>query len=313
MWCVSPHQAHGWAAARPAQGTRGHPTQIPGPQTRHHRRRIRRTEIEPKIPPSGWLTRSRVPPYWWPTAGAPPPPRTRRRSTMTTGFEFFEGAATVSTTAPRITVRRTGQLVLTQAAVAMLGEGATHVQIGYNEKTKAVGIRSVPEDAKGRYRLRSQTNGVSFLVDGKRFFAHHGLSVEQGPGVRGRGLRRRGRGVPVRGRRGEGRRARRRPRRPSGTRRPRGARRLPQLTAASCPSRWAVLRGRPSLVGARSPYSASKTCQPSSKSERSFGWMPGNVGCWKSLPKRSCSLASISPGTTKYRTASPGALRSTKT
>jgi len=96
---------------------------------------------------------------------------------MTTGFEFFEGAATVSTTAPRITVRRTGQLVLTQAAVAMLGEGVSHVQIGYNEKTKAVGIRSVAEDAKGRYRLRSQPNGVSYLVDGKRFFAHYGLSL----------------------------------------------------------------------------------------------------------------------------------------
>jgi hypothetical protein len=66
---------------------------------------------------------------------------------MTTGFEFFEDAATVSTTAPRITVRRTGQLVLTQAAVEMLGEGVSHVQIGFNEKTKSVGLRSVPEDS----------------------------------------------------------------------------------------------------------------------------------------------------------------------
>ena len=101
---------------------------------------------------------------------------------MSNGFEFFEGAATVSTTAPRITVRRTGQLVLTQAAVAMLGEGVTHVQIGYNEKTKAVGIRSVAEDSKGRYRLRSQPNGVSFLVDGKRFFVHHGVTLEKARG-----------------------------------------------------------------------------------------------------------------------------------
>ena len=101
---------------------------------------------------------------------------------MSNGFEFFEGAATVSTTAPRITVRRTSQLVLTQAAVTMLGEGVSHVQIGYNEKTKAVGIRSVAEDAKGRYRLRSQPNGVSYLVDGKRFFAHHGLSLGKAHG-----------------------------------------------------------------------------------------------------------------------------------
>jgi hypothetical protein len=45
-----------------------------------------------------------------------------------------------------------------------------------------VGIRSVAEDAKGRYRLRSQPNGVSYLVDGKRFFAHHGLSLGKAQG-----------------------------------------------------------------------------------------------------------------------------------
>lgn len=100
---------------------------------------------------------------------------------MSNGFEFFEGATTTST-APRITVRRTGQLILTQAAAAMLGDGVTHVQLGYNQETKAVGIRAVPEDAKGRYRLRTQPNGVSFLVDAKRFFAHHGVSLGKARG-----------------------------------------------------------------------------------------------------------------------------------
>ncbi len=101
---------------------------------------------------------------------------------MSNGFEFFEGAATASTTAPRITVRRTGQLILTQAAAAMLGDGVTHVQLGYNQETQAVGIRSAAEDAKGRYRLRTQPNGVSFLVDAKRFFAHHGVSLGKARG-----------------------------------------------------------------------------------------------------------------------------------
>jgi hypothetical protein len=109
-------------------------------------------------------------------------PASQKETIMSNGFEFFEGAATVSTTAPRITVRRTGQLVLTQAAVAMLGEAVSHVQLGFNEKTKAVGIRSVPEDAKGRYRLRSQPNGVSYLVDAKRFFAHHAVTLEKARG-----------------------------------------------------------------------------------------------------------------------------------
>jgi hypothetical protein len=38
--------------------------------------------------------------------------------------------------------------------------------------------RAAPKEAKGRYRLRSQTNGSS-LVDGRRFLAHHGVQVEK--------------------------------------------------------------------------------------------------------------------------------------
>ncbi len=57
------------------------------------------------------------------------------------GFEFFEGTTSTSSTTPRVTVRRAGQLILTQAAVDLLGDGVTHVQLGYNPKTKAVGIR----------------------------------------------------------------------------------------------------------------------------------------------------------------------------
>ena len=98
---------------------------------------------------------------------------------MSNGFQFFEGTRRESNTAPRITVRRGGLMVLTPAAVEMLGDGATHVRIGFNPKTKAVAICNAPEEGNGRYRLRSQKNSASRLVDGKRFFAHHGLSFEK--------------------------------------------------------------------------------------------------------------------------------------
>lgn len=98
---------------------------------------------------------------------------------MSNGFEFFEGTASESSATPRVTVRKGGQLVLTQAAVAMLGEGATHVQLGYNAKTGAVGIRPAPEDGKGWYLLRAQKSGGSRLVDGKRFFAHQGVKLDK--------------------------------------------------------------------------------------------------------------------------------------
>ena len=91
-------------------------------------------------------------------------------------FEFYQGTASESTT-PKITVRKGGQLVLTSGAVAMLGDDVDHVQIGYDVKTKVVGIRGADEDAQGRYRLRSQKNGGSRLVTGKRFFSHYGLTI----------------------------------------------------------------------------------------------------------------------------------------
>lgn len=93
-------------------------------------------------------------------------------------FEFYQGTASENTT-PKVTVRKGGQLVLTSGAVAMLGDDVDHVQLGYDVKTKVVGIRGADEDAEGRYRLRSQKNGGSRLVTGKRFFAHYRLTIDK--------------------------------------------------------------------------------------------------------------------------------------
>jgi hypothetical protein len=102
---------------------------------------------------------------------------------MTTDFTFFEGAATVNSTTPRVTVRKTGQLVLTEAAVAMLGEDVEAVQIGFDPKARAVGIRPAVEGGRGVLKLRRQPNGRSRLIDAKRFFAHQGLAVETARGL----------------------------------------------------------------------------------------------------------------------------------
>ncbi len=98
-------------------------------------------------------------------------------STSFDQFEFFEGART-DNRAPKITVRRSGQVSLTGAAVALLGEGVTAVQLGYDTVTKTVGMRPAPEGSRGRYRLRQQANR-SGLVDGRRFFAHYGLALAE--------------------------------------------------------------------------------------------------------------------------------------
>jgi hypothetical protein len=96
---------------------------------------------------------------------------------MTTQFDFFEGTRSETQT-PQVTVRRSGQMVLTPPAVAMLGEDVTHVQMGYDPNTRAVALRAAPNGSKGRYTLRAQSNGSS-LVDGRRFLGHYGLKVEK--------------------------------------------------------------------------------------------------------------------------------------
>jgi len=118
---------------------------------------------------------------------------------MTTEFEFFEGTATVNSTSPRVTVRKAGQLVLTEAAVAMLGEGVEAVQIGYNATSRVVGIRPAADGVRSALKLRAQPNGRSRLMDAKRFLAHRGLAVDKSAGTGGRGLRRWGGGVPAAG------------------------------------------------------------------------------------------------------------------
>jgi hypothetical protein len=96
---------------------------------------------------------------------------------MTTQFDFFEGTRSEIQSA-QVTVRKSGQMVLTPPAVAMLGDDVTHVQLGFDPDTGAVALRAAPNGSKGRYTLRAQSNGAS-LVDGRRFLSHHGLKVDK--------------------------------------------------------------------------------------------------------------------------------------
>jgi len=98
---------------------------------------------------------------------------------MANGFLFYEGNTTESASTPRITVRKGGVLVLTQAAVEMLGDNVTHVQLAFNPNDRAIGLRGATGDCKGCYRLRTQRNTVSRMVDGKRLFALHRLTAEK--------------------------------------------------------------------------------------------------------------------------------------
>lgn len=71
---------------------------------------------------------------------------------MSNGFQFFEGSTTINSTSPQATLRRSGQVILTAAAVELLGDGVTQVQVGYNAKTGAVGIRPAVEGGRGALR-----------------------------------------------------------------------------------------------------------------------------------------------------------------
>ena len=92
-------------------------------------------------------------------------------------FIFFEGAASVSSSRARITIRRGGLITLTQAAVALLGQDVSSVQLAFNRKTGAVGIRAAAPGTPGSYRLRNQMKGAGRQITGKRFFLHFGLDL----------------------------------------------------------------------------------------------------------------------------------------
>ena len=97
----------------------------------------------------------------------------------TSTFEFFQGTLSESSTSPRVTVRRGGLMVITRAAVDLLGDDVSRVQLAYNRKTGDVGIRAASDDMPGSYLLRTQPKSPSRLVSGKRFFQHHSLPVEK--------------------------------------------------------------------------------------------------------------------------------------
>ena len=104
---------------------------------------------------------------------------TRTANTPAPSFKFFEGNASESRTKAQVTVRRGGLMVITQAAVDLLSENPTHVQLAYDAETRAIGIRSCAPDASGCYTLRTQAKSPSRLVGGGRFFKHHDLDTEQ--------------------------------------------------------------------------------------------------------------------------------------
>jgi len=96
-----------------------------------------------------------------------------------TGFEFFEGTLSVSATRPQITIRRGGVIVITRAVAVMLGDKLSHVQLAYNPKTGAVGLRAAAPETPGAYQLRPQSKGPGRMIGGKRFFKHHGLDADK--------------------------------------------------------------------------------------------------------------------------------------
>jgi hypothetical protein len=103
---------------------------------------------------------------------------TTQTTTTVADFNFFEGVTSESSSRPQITIRKGGLLVLTRAAVAMLGDDVDRVQLAYSRTTGAVGIRAALKDTTGSYLLRVPKKGPSRLITGKRFFKHCGLPVE---------------------------------------------------------------------------------------------------------------------------------------
>ena len=92
-------------------------------------------------------------------------------------FQFFQGNLSVSAGRPTITLRKGGLIVLSKATVDLLGEEVAHVQLAYDPKTGAVGVRACDAETAGRYTLRKQLKNPARLIGGKRFFKHYNLDI----------------------------------------------------------------------------------------------------------------------------------------
>ncbi len=108
-----------------------------------------------------------------------PSAATDTTTTTASDFEFFEGTLSVSSARPQITIRKGGIIVISRAVAVMLGDKLTHVQLAYNPKTGAIGLRAAGADTPGAYQLRPQSKGPGRMIGGKRFFKHHGLDADQ--------------------------------------------------------------------------------------------------------------------------------------
>ncbi len=56
---------------------------------------------------------------------------------MDQAFDFYQGSASEDFTTPKVTLRKSGHMVHTPAAVALMGEEVTQVQIGFKAGTRA--------------------------------------------------------------------------------------------------------------------------------------------------------------------------------
>lgn len=91
-------------------------------------------------------------------------------------FEVFDRRTRPVPSQATITLQKRGTFSLNRAAFRALGEPEA-VELLYDRAERLVGLRNATVDNPFAYPVRKQQNAASYLIAGKAFAQHYGISV----------------------------------------------------------------------------------------------------------------------------------------
>lgn len=97
---------------------------------------------------------------------------------MARQFEVFTGRSKpASNKVMRVVLNKRGIFSLNQATFLALGEPKA-VELLYDRQNQVIGMKTVPEDTRHAYPVRTQKNAKSYLIGARAFSAFYELDIK---------------------------------------------------------------------------------------------------------------------------------------
>lgn len=92
-------------------------------------------------------------------------------------FEVFTPEAVAGSKPAYVSIQKQGIVSLNRAAFLQLGEPKA-VELLYDRDRRLVGLRGVDATVKHAQRVRTTSNGRTYLVSAARFMRHYGIPTD---------------------------------------------------------------------------------------------------------------------------------------